>query len=189
MIEITYEGKTYGSIKALADAKGFSYSTLRRRVLSGWRPEDWLKDLVKGRPRAITYEGKTFESLKKVCEYYGLDYKLVCTRLRRGYPLDLALTNPYLARNPERAEIQDLIDWDPKQYAEYKPRHKFYMEEKKGGTDQKERLGRKKEGELIQAEAQAYISNFRSATGRKISRVELSELFPAAIITELDFRA
>lgn len=74
---ITYEGKTYPTIKALAQAYTVNYDHLRKLLRNEWSVEDAMKvcrEKIPGRGKLYEYEGKAYRSPKRMAEALGLPW-------------------------------------------------------------------------------------------------------------------
>lgn len=72
---ITYEGKTYETIKTLAKTYEIDYEHLCRLLRNGWTVDDAMKicrEKVYGIGKIYEYEGRAYRSPKKLAETYGL---------------------------------------------------------------------------------------------------------------------
>ncbi len=74
---VTYEGKTYPTIKALAQAYTVNYEHLRKLLRNEWSVEDAMKicrEKIPGRGKLYEYEGKVYRSPKRMAEALGLPW-------------------------------------------------------------------------------------------------------------------
>lgn len=91
---LRYRGKTFPSIKSLAELIGVRPSTLRVRMAKGRSVEEAVnfeKRHPKHRSKPITFAGRRFESGKALAEFHGQRGRIVGGRLKRGWTMPQAL--------------------------------------------------------------------------------------------------
>lgn len=91
-IKIEYKGKVYTEAQ-LDRAFNIKRTTMQRRRRAGWTVEE----LIFGKSnlesiRNITYQGKTYKSLKDIAEDFGIEAGTFRYRIRKGWPLQNAIT-------------------------------------------------------------------------------------------------
>ena len=77
-MRITYQGKPYPTIKALAQAYIVDYEHLCKMLQNGWNVEDAMKvcrNKIPGKGKLYELEGKTYRSPKRMAEDFGLPWK------------------------------------------------------------------------------------------------------------------
>jgi len=94
-VAVTYMGKKYPHLKALAEALGIDVSTFRARLARGYSLEDAVTGNMKPRrstnAKSIEFEGKTFISRENLANTYGKAWSIVSKRLARGWTMRQAL--------------------------------------------------------------------------------------------------
>lgn len=75
---ITYQGKLYPTIKALAEAYTVDYGHLRKMIRKGWTVEDAMKvckNQTQGKGKLYEFEGRGYRSSKRMKEDLGVPWK------------------------------------------------------------------------------------------------------------------
>lgn len=98
---VTYNGIT-GSIRYLSLQLGIRPGTVRTRISRGWTPEEALSGKRIGstmppRPGIFEYNGH-FGRITDLARIAGISPDVVFKRIRRGWPLDVALSSPALKK-------------------------------------------------------------------------------------------
>jgi hypothetical protein len=92
---VTYNGKQYPHLKALADSLGIDAKTFRARLARGYSLEDaatgQMKPRVGGNSKAIDFEGKKYPSKDSLATAHGTTWSVVGKRLHRGWTMRQAL--------------------------------------------------------------------------------------------------
>ena len=96
MTEITFKGKSYSSVKALAAAYSTRYGNVPRRLRSGWSIEQALGLADKPSQKAhnakfLVSKSGQFSSVRKAAEAFGLKEANIHNRLSLGWSIDEAL--------------------------------------------------------------------------------------------------
>jgi len=94
-ISVTYKGKTYPHIEALANDVGMDGKTFRARLKRGYSIEDAaagnMRVRVSAVGKAIIFEGKEFKSQTALANAYGEKSSNVIRRVSRGWTMRQAL--------------------------------------------------------------------------------------------------
>lgn len=98
MIPISYKGKKYKSITALAKAYGVNPAKLTHRIRAHWTIEDAINTESNYRIEAQDHEGRKFPSLNAMTDFWGIDYQVFMDRFNRGWEIAKALTTPVKTR-------------------------------------------------------------------------------------------
>ena len=101
-------GKEYISWKALAEAYGIPYNTLRGRLRLGWSLEKSLTTPIteSNGPRPVTdHTGETHPSIRAMAREHGVSYSVYKRRVKDGWSVEKALTKPVL--HSERHPVTD----------------------------------------------------------------------------------
>ena len=98
---VTYNGIT-GSIRYLSLQLGIRPGTVRTRISRGWTPEEALSGKRIGstmppRPGVFEYKGHVGK-ITDLARVVGLPPDIVFKRIRRGWPLEIALSAPPLKK-------------------------------------------------------------------------------------------
>ena len=92
---VTYMGKEYPHLKALADELKIDAETFRARLARGYSLEDAATGRMKPRMSAIAevidFEGKTYPSKDKLAKAHGTTWSAASRRLLRGWNMRQAL--------------------------------------------------------------------------------------------------
>lgn len=92
---VTYMGKKYPHLKALAEALGIDAQTFRARLARGYSLEDAatgnMKPRVSGAAVTIDFEGTTYSSKDSLAKAHGANWSIVWKRLLRGWNMRQAL--------------------------------------------------------------------------------------------------
>lgn len=92
---VTYMGKNYPHLKALADAVGIDSKTFRARLARGYSLEDAvtgnMKPRVSGAANTIEFEGTTYPSKGSLAKAHGTTWSIASRRLLRGWTMRQAL--------------------------------------------------------------------------------------------------
>lgn len=89
-----YLGKTYQTIKSLAQAYKVDYEHLCRLLRNEWNIDDAMKicrDKIYGIGKLYEYEGKVYRSPKRLAETYGLLWQSLAHFLARCDTVDEAM--------------------------------------------------------------------------------------------------
>ncbi len=101
MAKLEYQGKTFDSIRSLAEFTGIKAGTLQYRLSKGWSVEDSVQTPVAEIPTQIIYDGSTYDSISELAKARNLDYRRLYTRLLYGWSLEDAVKTPVRhQRNP-----------------------------------------------------------------------------------------
>jgi hypothetical protein len=87
--KVEYCGKTYDSIKALAETYNLSSDAVRLRLKNNIPLE-----LPKNQTKPITLDGKTYSSLKEASKELGLSCESIRLRIRTSRPLTRKINRP-----------------------------------------------------------------------------------------------
>lgn len=92
---VTYIGKKYPHLKALADALGIDDKTFRARLARGYSLEDAvsgnMKPRVSAAAEAIDFEGRTYPSKDSLAKAHGTTWSIASRRILRGWTMRQAL--------------------------------------------------------------------------------------------------
>ena len=92
---VTYMGKNYPHLKALADSLGIDAKTFRARLARGYSLEDAvtgnMKPRVSGAADSIDFEGTTYPSKNSLAKAHGTTWSIASRRLLRGWNMRQAL--------------------------------------------------------------------------------------------------
>lgn len=92
---VTYMGKSYPHLKALAEELGIDAKTFRARLARGYSLEDAvtgnMKPRVSGAADAIDFEGTTYPSKDSLAKAHGTTWSIASRRLLRGWSMRQAL--------------------------------------------------------------------------------------------------
>lgn len=91
-IQITHNGITYPTVKALCKAHGILVSTFRSRLKIGLTMSEALSK-VNRQSQNIVYNGKTYQSYAKLAEAFDIEPRTLYSRLERGLEISDALRN------------------------------------------------------------------------------------------------
>lgn len=100
-------GNSYSSIKAMCDAYGISTSTYYLRMnMKGCSVKEALTNPVapyrQSRGEVYDHKGNVYPSKLKMCEAYGITCSTFASRVRKGWSVEKALTEPLqLSKNIE----------------------------------------------------------------------------------------
>lgn len=88
---VTYQGKEYPTMRALADAFDLNYDRLRARIQTrGWSVDDAVEaELQTG--RTMLYKGKMYPSIAALARECNVDYRLLQSRIRKGWDIERAV--------------------------------------------------------------------------------------------------
>ncbi len=94
-IPVTYNGKQFPHLKALADSLGIDAKVFRARLARGYSLEDaatgHMKTRVGGNSKTIDFEGKKYPSKGSLATAYGTTWSVVGRRINRGWTMRQAL--------------------------------------------------------------------------------------------------
>ncbi|MFZ2738408.1 MAG: GIY-YIG nuclease family protein [Burkholderiaceae bacterium] len=94
-ISVTYQGKQFPHLKALAEELGIDGKTFRARLSRGYSLEDAASGKMNPRVSAVAkkieFEGNTYPSRDSLAKAHGTDWSIVSKRLSRGWSLRQAL--------------------------------------------------------------------------------------------------
>ncbi len=94
-LSVTFNGKTYPHIEALANDLGLDGQTLRARLKRGYSIEDAaignMRARVSAVAKTIIFEGKKYKSLTALAEEFGEKWSNVTRRVNRGWTMRQAL--------------------------------------------------------------------------------------------------
>ena len=100
---ITYNGQTK-CMAEWAEHIGISYHTFRTRINLGWPIERVMTQQPRKSPgkrtlpkRLVTFRGKT-QSISEWANEYGMGHMTLHSRLKKGWPIERALTTPVKKR-------------------------------------------------------------------------------------------
>ena len=85
-MRITYQGKPYPTIKALAQAYTVDYEHLCKMLRNDWTVEDAMKvcrNKISGKGKLYEFEGRGYRSPKRMAEDLGLPWKSLSHFLSR----------------------------------------------------------------------------------------------------------
>ena len=87
---ITYAGKEYPSVSALAEAYGLTLKNCSARLARGRPLENKVTSHSKeGAPRKpVEYKGKTYASMAELATAFSLNVKTCASRMKKGQPLE-----------------------------------------------------------------------------------------------------
>lgn len=87
---ITYAGKEYPSVSALAEAYGLTLKNCSARLRRGRPLENKVTSHSKeGAPRKpVEYKGKTYASMAELAAAFSLNVKTCASRMKKGQPLE-----------------------------------------------------------------------------------------------------
>ena len=87
---ITYAGKEYPSVSALAEAYGLTLKNCSARLARGRPLENKVTSHSKeGAPRKpVEYKGKTYASMAELAAAFSLNVKTCASRMKKGQPLE-----------------------------------------------------------------------------------------------------
>ena len=88
---VTYAGKEYPSIAALAKAYSLGYKTCFARLRDGLPLDAPINRQMPSRAKPVTYNGVTYPSLTACAKAFGLTVSACSRRLQKGQPLDKKL--------------------------------------------------------------------------------------------------
>ncbi len=92
---VTYKGKQYPNLKALADELQIDVDTFRARLARGYSLEDaatgQMKPRVSAVAEAVDFEGKKYPSKDSLAKAHGTTWSVVGRRLSRGWTMRQAL--------------------------------------------------------------------------------------------------
>jgi GIY-YIG catalytic domain len=92
---VTYNGKQYPHLKALADELKIDADTFRARLARGYSLEDAatgrMKPRVSAAAEAVEFEGKKYPSKDSLAKAHGTTWSVVGRRLLRGWTMRQAL--------------------------------------------------------------------------------------------------
>lgn len=92
---VTYMGKNYPHLKALADVLGIDADTFRARLARGYTLEDAatgrMKPRVSAMAESIDFEGTTYPSKDSLAKTHGTTWSIASRRLLRGWTMRQAL--------------------------------------------------------------------------------------------------
>ena len=92
---VTYNGKQYSHLKALADELQIDANTFRARLARGYSLEDaatgQMRPRVSALAEAIDFEGKTYSSKDSLAKAHGTTWSVASRRLLRGWNMRQAL--------------------------------------------------------------------------------------------------
>lgn len=117
---IDYLGNVYKSETAMCRAHSIKRNVYRTRISLGWTNKEALtgqKDenhtnRVRAAKPCFDHKGNSFNSLKEMCEAYGINRSTYKTRIKSGYPLEVALTGYMTNKDGSKGSIP--IDEDNK---------------------------------------------------------------------------
>ena len=94
-ISVTYKGKQYPHLKALADELQIDADTFRARLARGYSLENaangQMRPRVSALAEAIDFEGKTYPSKDSLAKAYGITWSVASRRILRGWNIRQAL--------------------------------------------------------------------------------------------------
>jgi hypothetical protein len=92
---VTYQGKKYANLKALADDLQIDADTFRARLARGYSVEDAAAGRMKARISAVAdsvdFEGEKYPSKDSLAKAHGVTWSVVGRRIRRGWTMRQAL--------------------------------------------------------------------------------------------------
>ena len=92
---VTYKGKQYPHLKALADELQIDADNFRARLARGYSLEDaangQMRPRVSALAEAIDFEGKTYPSKDSLAKAYGITWSVASRRILRGWNMRQAL--------------------------------------------------------------------------------------------------
>lgn len=88
---VDFKGKTFPSIRCMAEEYGVSFSSLSHSIRKGKTPAEALKHLLYNR-QVTDHKGKIFPSQTKMAEYYNVHPETIRSRIKSGWSLEEALT-------------------------------------------------------------------------------------------------
>lgn len=99
---VDFNGKEFPSITEMCSFHGVGIDTFYHRKNSGRTLRECLysgrlTDLESYK-KVIDHTGKVFSTKKEMCEYWGISYGTYCSRVKRGMPLEDALTTSTSSR-------------------------------------------------------------------------------------------
>lgn len=110
---ITWKGKKYRSVAAIARAEGVPMALVQPRLNRGWtlkRAITTPKATVNAASRPVTVEGVRYESRSHACRAYGVSRNVALFRLQKGWSLKRALTTP-VANNGGKAYVVEGVEY------------------------------------------------------------------------------
>lgn len=110
---IVWKGKKYRSTPDLARAVGMSKVVLSGRLRAGWslkRAIETPKITTGSHAQPIVIAGVWYPSRKHACQAYEIDPPTVCRRLKQGWSLERAITEP-TGRNAGQVIVVDGVQY------------------------------------------------------------------------------
>lgn len=116
-------GNEFDSICAMCDHYHVGWSTYRERRKLGWTVEEALSPETKPvsieRVECEDHLGNRYPSLNAMCRAYGLTRHRYSSRIKMGWPMERALTEPYVVNNKsftdpagrEFPTMRDVANW------------------------------------------------------------------------------
>lgn len=89
---VDYDGVTYNSYNALAQAFGVSSKQLESRRARGWPMSECLGIATRVGPRAVAFRGATYDTKADLARAFNLSPRLLSSRLAQGWSLERALS-------------------------------------------------------------------------------------------------
>ena len=80
---ILYKGKSFPTIKSLAEALSIPPELLRQRIKNNWPQERWAEPV---KPSNISYMGKEYKSYIDLARYLDIKPALLRSRIKKGLP-------------------------------------------------------------------------------------------------------
>ena len=89
MKQVSYQGRNYESLHALAEACGVDEKLLAARLRNGWSVEDAVDTGIRERTAVpVIYQGKTYATMRELADTFGLDYDRLRSRIQiRGWSI------------------------------------------------------------------------------------------------------
>lgn len=97
-------GKQYQSLSEIAQTFGMNASCLRIRYRAAKGLEETVRELLE--KETIFYKGKEYSGLTELSVAHGFDVATVWDRLKYGFTLERALTQPIRGLNRPELEVE-----------------------------------------------------------------------------------
>lgn len=89
-------GNEFRSLKDMCGKYGLRTNLYCNRIKMGWTMEEALTTPIGKNPRkgsrCCDHEGRVFPSISAMARHWGVSIKAIHSRLRKGWPLEVALT-------------------------------------------------------------------------------------------------
>ena len=116
---IEYKGQVYPSYRALSEATGADYGTMRKKIKAGYSVDEALSKPRNQRVNKnshIEYKGQVYPTYTALAEATGISYRAMLRRLKEGYSIDEAVAKP----RKQNVNKKYHIEFEGEHYPTYK---------------------------------------------------------------------